>query len=462
MEEQWRDQESLVKKTLNQFGREATIEAFYTQSHTLLVTIRNSRIYARNERDDAGVGFRAAFDKRVGFASTNDFTENSLSRACRKALSMARTSSPIPGFSLPIPERTPTVKGLYDPSISESPIEDVVDRAQRTINAAESFDPRVKAKDGRVEYQWGFRGVKNSEGVAVQERISTSMLILSGVGELPDGTVTGLCSDYQFSRHADSVPESVGETVAERVIRMINPKKIRGFNGTVVFGPEAGSYQLTDALIDALKGENVQTGRSAWTGKIGEKVASEMFTLTDDGVLPSGFSSRTFDDEGSPSQKTTLIEEGVLVSYLQDASTATTLGAANTANASRFFGGFDITQSIIGKGYCTVPHVYPSNLVVTPGNVSRNAMISEIDKGVQVESMDGFVQAGSGLISARISQGFYIENGEIIHPVKGGMVSGIAFDWFNSLSGVGTDVKVYPNAILPTLRIEDVTLVGTR
>lgn len=293
MEEQWRDQESLVKKTLNQFGREATIEAFYTQSHTLLVTIRNSRIYARNERDDAGVGFRAAFDKRVGFASTNDFTENSLSRACRKALSMARTSSPIPGFSLPIPERTPTVKGLYDPSISESPIEDVVDRAQRTINAAESFDPRVKAKDGRVEYQWGFRGVKNSEGVAVQERISTSMLILSGVGELPDGTVTGLCSDYQFSRHADSVPESVGETVAERVIRMINPKKIRGFNGTVVFGPEAGSYQLTDALIDALKGENVQTGRSAWTGKIGEKVASEMFTLTDDGVIPSGFSSRT-------------------------------------------------------------------------------------------------------------------------------------------------------------------------
>jgi PmbA protein len=460
MEESWDYLESLVRKTLNQHGKEVLTEAFYTKTQTIGVTIRNSHVHARNKKEDAGVGFRVAIDRKVGFASTNDVTGPSLSRACRTALSMARTSSPVPEFSFPPHGEIPAVEGLYDPSIPESPIEDVVDRAQRAIDAAESFDQRVKAKDGRVEYQWGFRGVLNSEGVNVQEKGSTSILMLDGVGELPDGTVTGLCSDYQFSRRADSDPESVGETVARKVVRMINPKKIEGFCGTVVFGPEAGSYQLTDALIDAVKGENVQSGRSAWTGKIGQRVASEMVTLTDDAILPCGFSSRAFDDEGAPSQRTVLIDKGVLRSYLHTASTSSALGVANTANASRFFGGFDITQSIIGKGYSTVPHVYPSNLVLAPGATSRHDLISGIGRGVLVESMDGFVQAGSGLISARISQGFYIEDGAIMYPIKGGMVSGLAFEWFESLSGIGADVKAYPNVMLPSLRIENVKIVG--
>jgi PmbA protein len=297
--------------------------------------------------------------------------------------------------------------------------------------------------------------------VDVQEKSTNCLLTLYGVGELPHGMVTGICYDHQCSRSPIETPEETGESVGKKVMSMLNPRKISGFCGTVVFAPGAGSYQLTDALIDALHGENVQSGRSAWADNLETLVTSEMFTLHDEGILPGGYSSRTFDDEGAPSQSTVLIEEGVLKSYLHTSTTSQALGVSNTANASRYSGGFDIIHSIIGFGYRTVPRVYPSNLVLSPGTKSQSDLLSEIQRGLLVESMDGFVQAGSGLISARLSQAFYIEKGDIICPIKEGMVSGTAFEWFTSLTGIGKDTKIYDHVIIPSLRMEDVQFVGT-
>jgi PmbA protein len=452
---------SLIVKTMDRIKNTSIkIEAFYTIQNKAYATIRNSQINAKNAIEDAGVGFRVIVDQKVGFASTNHATEQSLNTTCKKALSMARASSRGPQCAFPNPAPLPVVKGLYDPAVEGTPIEDVVEVAQRSISAAESYDRRVKAKGGRVVYTWGWRGILNTEGMDVEEQSTTCLLILDGVGELPDGTVTGICSDHQCSRQAIKTPERLGESVGKRVVRMLNPQKISGFRGTVVFGPQAGSYQLTDALIDALNGETVQSGRSAWMNSTETPVTSEMVTLIDQGILPGGYSSRAFDDEGAPSQQTVLIEDGVLKSYLHTSTTSRTLQVPNTANASRYSGGFDIIHSIIGTGYRTLPRVYPSNLVLSPGTKSQSDLLSEISKGLLVESMDGFVQAGSGLISARLSQAFYIEKGDIICPVKGGMVSGSAFQWLTSLTDIGGDVKTYSHVIIPSLRVEDVHFVG--
>ena len=86
--------------------------------------------------------------------------------------------------------------------------------------------------------------------------------------------------------------------------------------------------------------------------------------------------------------------------------------------------------------------------------------MAEIEKGVLIESMAGFPQAGSGVISAQLSRAFFIQNGEIQYPIKGGMVSGVAFDWFKQVSGIGKDSKQFPNAVVPSLRIEEVKIVG--
>ena len=95
------------------------------------------------------------------------------------------------------------------------------------------------------------------------------------------------------------------------------------------------------------------------------------------------------------------------------------------------------------------------------GNKRKKELVSETEKGVLIESMAGFPQAGSGLISAQLSRAFFIQNGEIQYPMKGGMVSGVAFDWFRKVSGISKDSKQFQNAVVPSLRIEDVKVVGT-
>ncbi|MBU7016281.1 MAG: TldD/PmbA family protein, partial [Theionarchaea archaeon] len=282
---------------------------------------------------------------------------------------------------------------------------------------------------------------------------------LAGVGE-QGNEVTGSCADYVFSHTADIHPEKVGETVKEKVLCMFNPRPLKSFKGTIIFGPEACSYQIADAVIDALKGESVMAGHSFWAQKTGEKVASDLVTVTDDGLLENGYSSRGFDDEGYPSQRTPLLKKGVLTQYLQCASTAQALQVINTGNACRSPGGFDMIRNIIGSGYRTIPEVYPSNLVIEPGTKSKETLISEVDTGVLIESMAGFTQKGSGLISAQLSRAFFIHKGEIQYPIKNGMVSGVAFDWLKNVSGVGNDVKQFDATVIPSIRVEDVSIVG--
>ncbi len=147
-------------------------------------------------------------------------------------------------------------------------------------------------------------------------------------------------------------------------------------------------------------------------------------------------------------------------SFLHNATSADTLETENTGNASRYAGGFNMVRSIIGSGYRTKPEIYPSNIIIEPGNKKKEELISEMEKGVLVESMAGFPQLGSGLISTQLSNAFFIHNGEVQFPIQGGMVSGVAYDWLRQISQVSEDTKQFQNSVVPTIRIEDVNFVG--
>jgi PmbA protein len=133
---------------------------------------------------------------------------------------------------------------------------------------------------------------------------------------------------------------------------------------------------------------------------------------------------------------------------------------ANTGNSSRFASSDDMASQIVGNGYKARPEVSPSNFVISPGRKNREELVSEVKKGILIESMAGFVQAGSGLISAQLARAHHIENGEIRWPLKGGMISGIAFDWFNQIYEVGSDSKHFINCIVPSLCVEKAKIIG--
>ena len=462
LETNWNFLSELVHKTIKKLEKRDIkhAEAFFTSTQTTEVTIRNSEILTQNKIDDSGVGFRVVVARnRVGFACTNTLSEKAIVEAGERALAIASVSSEVPNFALPEATQPPKVKGLFDSRIAEITVEEAVDVARRAISAAEDFDKRVIAKDGRVLFESGWRGVVNTLGVDLEEQGTKAIIYLGGSGK-QNSEVTGSCYDFMFNRTADLEPEKVGKGVGKMVIEMFKPRTVKSFQGTVIFGQEAVSYQLFNVLVDALKGENVVAGRSAWTKKIGEKVASENLTITDNAVLEKGFSSRSFDDEGCSSQSTVLVRKGKLESFLHDATSANAMKTRSTGNASRFIGGFDTVSMIVGNGYRTKPQIYSSNLAIQPGNKTKEALVSEVSKGVLVESMAGFSQAGSGMVSAQLSRAFFIKNGEIQHPIKSGMISGIAFDWFKQISGVGDDSKQFQNAVVPSLRVEEVEVIG--
>jgi len=461
-ERNWVFLRDLVHKSVKTLQKQniKQVEAFFTQTQTMEVTIRNSETLAQNKLDDCGVGFRVEIaGNKVGFASTNNLNEKAVLKTGEKALAIAKVSSKVPDFALPEAKRLPKVKGLFDSRIAELRVKEAVDVASRVINAAEGVDKRVIAKDGRVVFESGCRGIVNTLGVDFEERETRAFMYLAGSGE-QKGEVTGSCYDYVFSRAVDLEPEKVGENVGTMVTEMFKPKTVKSFQGTVIFGPEAVSYQLVDVLVDAFKGENIVAGRSAWTRKLGEKVASENLTITDNALLEGGFASRSFDDESCPSRNTTLLRNGRLEGFLHDATTANALKTRNTGNASRFPGGFGMTRMIVGNGYRAKPEVYPSNMLIQPGDETREEILSETKRGVLIESMAGFPQAGSGIISAQLSRAFFVQNGEIKHSIKGGMISGVAFDWFKQISAVGNDSKQFQNSVVPSIRVEGAKIVG--
>jgi len=451
----------MVHQTFEKIEKKSKLaEAFFTSTETTEVTIRNSEVFTQNKVQDSGVGFRVAVSGlKVGFACTNILGLKTMIDSAEKALSIAEVSAQVPNFALPEPKKPSPAKDLFDSHVADVNIEEAVDIAKRVISSAEDFDKRVIAKDGHIIFQHGWRGTINSLGVDFEEKETRAVVYLGGSGK-QKGEVTGSCADFIFSRTMKFEPEKVGENVAKMVVQMFKAKSIKSFHGTAIFTPMAVSGQLMDVLVDALKGENVVAGRSAWARKLGETVASESLTMVDNPLLEGGFSSRSFDDEGCASHKNLVVKNGKLEGFLHNATTANASKAKNTGNASRFPGGSDMTRWIVGNGYRTKPEVYPSNLIVNAGGQTREQLISEVKKGVLVEAMAGFPQVGSGLISAQLSQAYYIENGEVKHAIKGGMISGIAFDWVKKISGVGNDQKQFQNCVVPSLRMEGVKVIG--
>jgi PmbA protein len=457
----WLTLSNLVHGTMKKLERKGMTqaEAFFSSTQTTEVAIRNSEILAQNRVTDAGVGFRVVVDKdRVGFASTNALNETAILETGEKAVSIAKASSPVSNFAFPDTNATEKVDGLFDPRVAEMSVEEAVEVAKRAVDAAESFDKRVTAKDGRVSYISGWRGVVNTLGVEREEQETRAYVYLGGNGR-QSGEVTSACMDFMFERKADLNPETVGENMARMVVALFRARSIASFEGTVIFGPQAVSDQLFDVLADALNGSNAVSGRSAWSRRIDEQVASDEVTIMDNAVLGGAFASRSFDDEGYPSQVTILVDQGKLKSFLHDTTTAKALKTESTGNASRYPGGTEMVRMITGNGYRTTPEVYPSNLMIKRGDKSREKLVSDVDKGVLVESMAGFAQQGSGLISAQLSRAFWVQNGEIQHAIKGAMVSGVAFDWLNQVSRVGSDHKQFLNSIVPSVQVENVKVV---
>ncbi|MFZ3212187.1 MAG: metallopeptidase TldD-related protein, partial [Terriglobales bacterium] len=255
--------------------------------------------------------------------------------------------------------------------------------------------------------------------------------------------------DYWFSvartlRKLDS-PEHVGRIAAERALRRLGARKVKTARVPVIFDPMV-ARSLLDTISQAVNGDAIYRGASFLAGKLGEKIAGEDVTVIDDGIMPGGFGTSPFDDEGVPTQRTVVIERGVLKSYLLNTYTARKLSLKTTGNAAR--------------GLAGTPGISSGNFFLQPGTRSPHKILADVRQGLYVTEFLGF---GVNLVTgdySRGASGLWIENGEPAYPVEEITVAGSLRDMLNNISEIGTDLEFRGSTAAPTLRVDGMTVAG--
>jgi PmbA protein len=441
---------SAVKVALGRGADEA--EAFLSLSSGISIDIERGQIVRSIKRMDQGLGVRAVYRKAVGFSYTNTLTAKNIEEAAERAFRAARASKPDSDWvKLPSLGSFGEARGTYDKRIVDLSSDELVEAAAVMLGAVEEYDTRVLAVAGGVVTSLFSTVVVNSHGVEACDRGTAVGCSMENIAR--DGAdVTPACFEVSAERVYDIDPEGVGAEAARQAVSSLKAQKIESGAFPVVFAQAAFRSLLSYTLMNAVKADYVQRERSALKDKIGEKVASDLVTVYDDGLLEGGLLTRKFDDEGVPCQKTLIIDKGVLRNFLYDSYSANKVGAESTGNASRT--GL--------ASYASTPSLETSNFRFMEGDRTAAELVGEVDEGLLVYGVQGAHSSNpeSGEFSVVATPVWKIENGEVAYAVRGAMLTGVVFDVLRNVSALGSNVRKMGQLVAPWIRVENVRAVG--
>jgi PmbA protein len=397
----------------------------------------------RSEAND--LGLRVLIGKRQAVVSTTDLRAGAIAEIVERALAMAKAVPEDPYCGLPDIERLAVeIPDLDLSDDSEPSSDDLLAWAEEAEDAARGTKGITNSEGAEAGWSEGRVALAASNGFAGTyrgTRFGVSVSVVAGSG-------TGMERDYEFlsARHCSDLetPAAVGARAAERAVRRLNPRKQKSAQVPVVFDPRVsgGFLRLLAAVVS---GNAITRSTSFLQEKLGEAVFAPGISIIDDPLRPRGLSSRPFDGEGVAGQRRALIDDGRLTTWLLDSRSARQLGLQTTGHAAR--------------GPSGPPAPSPSNLSMSPGSVTPEALIGEIDSGLYVTEMMGMsFQTTTGDYS-RGAAGYWIENGELAYPVSELTVAGNLLNLFPRLTPADDLVFRY-GMDAPTLRIDGMTMAG--
>src|SRR5450631_3442263 len=431
-------------------GGATAAECVVREGDEFSTLVRLGDVETLKESGSKGVGVRVFFGQRAASTYSSDLTPEGVRSLVNSALKLAKVTSEDPFSGIPEPTQQGKLEGdleLYNDDVYSLSTADRIDYARRAEKAALEADPRIVNSDGgSFDASIGYKVLANSNGFIGDSRRSYCSVSAVPIAQVEG---SGMQRDYWYSvamtlKKLES-PEEVGRIAARRTLRRIGARKIKTARVPIVFeNTVAGS--LVGHIFEAVNGDSVYRGASYLAGKLNEKIAGENINIVDDGTMVGGFGTSAFDSEGVASRKTTVIENGVLKSYLLNTYTAKKLGMQTTGNASR--------------GLAGTPGIGPGNFFLKPGAKSLQEIIAEIKEGLFVTE---FLGQGVNLVTgdySRGASGIWIENGELTYPVEEITVAGNLKDMFSNISEIGTDLEFRGAIASPTIRIDGMTVAG--
>jgi len=425
------------------------VEVYLAKSRAYEIEAENNAIKGASEQRDAGIGIRTVIGKKIGFAYVTTLDEDDISEAISHSLSLAKASLEDPDF-VTLPSSGGAyhkAKNLFDNKVDTLSSEEAARLLIRTIDATkENLEGMDFAIEAAISSASSFNAIVNNLGIAMAEsRTSVSLYAYPVIKEGEDQTAS---YEYQISRDLKDIdPEYIGETAAALAIGFLRPKTIEGGTMPVIFEPLGANSILGRGLAGAVNAEEVQMGRSYIADAYGERIASESLEIIDDGTIPGGLGTRTFDAEGYVSQRTPIIESGVLKNLLHNSYTANKDGVENTGNAAR-------------PSYSGLPRISTSNFILSPGKGTLDDFISEMKKGIVCRNTGDRPNMTTGDLSAMVMEGYYIENGEIQYPLKNTLIGINMKDLLTGISQVGSDSRVTFSMITPSFVIDSANITS--
>jgi len=412
-----------------------------------------------------GVGVRVLAETKTGYAYTDDITIENLALAARTAQHIAHQRE----------SQTPVVVGreriephdLYPVSAppTDAPLEKKTALLYEMDRLARSIDPRIKNVFVSFASEQKIILVASSKGWVVGDIQPLARLNVTCIAEEHGNRQTGSYGgggrvefDFFTDRYARYTREAVRQA-------LLNLEATDAPAGTmdVVLGPGWPGILLHEAIGHGLEGDFNRKKVSAFSDRIGKKVASELCTVVDDGTIPSRRGSLNIDDEGTPTQRTVLIEKGILRGYLQDRLNASLMNMSPTGNGRR-------------ESYAHIPMPRMTNTFMLAGDSAPEDILRSVKKGLYAVSFGGGqVDITSGKFVFSASEAYLIEDGKATRPVKGATLIGNGPDVLTRVSMVGNDLQLdegvgtcgkdgqsVPVGVgLPTIRIDGLTVGGT-
>jgi PmbA protein len=412
-------------------------------------TVRLGSLEKLVQADFRRLGLRVYQGARSAITATSDFSKESLRKTVRETLEMARAASEDGAAGLPEAEayRYPDSKlELSFPETAASDVRDKIERTRRCEAAALETDARITNSEGaRFEDTLTHNTYANSHGFCrtyPKTRSSLSATPLAESGGLKQ-------RDYWMSAHLNpskmQSPEEIGRIAAERALRRLGARKVSTCRVPVILDPLSAAAILRE-IAQAASGNALRRKASFLLDRLGVKISSPLVTVYDDAIRPNGLATRPFDAEGRRSEKTLVIREGVMESYLLDEYSARKLGLKSTGNSDREVHGG--------------PSAGPSNFYLCPGNDDPGDIIASVKEGLYVTELIGF---GVNLVSGNYSQGAvgqWIRNGNLEFPVEEVTIAGNLNEMLMGIEAVGNDLMPLGEVFSPTILIDKMVVSG--
>ncbi len=434
----------------------------YCQSESL--NFDDGRLKTASFDTSQGFGLRCVAGETTGYAHASELSEVALRRAAETVKSV-RTGRQAATTAAP----QPTNRHLYDDAnpLGEREFTDKVNLLSEMDAYARGRDPRVRQVSASLSGQWQAMQIIRPGGQRVcnvRPLVRLNVTVTAAKGErMEQGTFgSGGRAGYGQWLKPETWKASVDEALRQALVNLESVATPAG-EMTVVVGPGWPGILLHEAVGHGLEGDFNRKNTSAFSGLIGERVAEKGVTVVDDGTLENLRGSLTIDDEGTPADRTVLIEDGILKSYMFDRMNARLMGAKPTGNGRR-------------QSYAHAPMPRMTNTYMLGGSHQHDEIIATVKKGVYAVSFGGGqVDITSGKFVFNASEAYLIEDGKVGAPVKGATLIGNGPDVLTRVSMIGNDMALDPGIGTcgkegqhvpvgvgqPTLKIDGLTVGGT-